>query len=230
MTISGRVHVESRWLGQPRNGPVPALVLLHGYGASEADLVSLLPVVQALLPEISARVLAVRGLFLIPGRPGGYSWFPGDAWVQPSPEQIAESADRLADAVAQYAERAVWLGFSQGMCAAVTVMRRRPEMVDALVALSGFSFDVDQPGDSRLAREVAAGRGTPAFYGRDPADPAVPAFASSWVLQYLRTHTALQEHAYPGIGHSLSMPEISDIVTFLDPFLRGGMVEATGRH
>lgn len=221
MTTDDSPHVEVRWWGDgQRLASPPTLVLLHGYGSSERDLVSVLPVVQAFLPGVDAQVLAVRGPFPIGGRPGRYSWFPGDVWVQPPPEQIGQVADAVADAVAQHTDAAVWLGFSQGMCAAMTVLRRRPELVDALVALSGFSFDVDQPGDAQLAREVEAGRGVPAFYGRDPADPAIPAFASTWALEYLRAHTALQEYSYPGMGHSLSMPEITDLTAFLHPLLR----------
>lgn len=229
MTITDAPQVEVRWLGNAqRLATPPTLVLLHGYGSSERDLVSVLPVVEAFLPGVDAKVLAVRGPFPIAGRPGRYSWFPGDVWVQPPAEQIGQVADALADAVAQHADSAVWLGFSQGMCAAVTVLRRHPEMVDALVALSGFSFDVDQPGDARLARDAAAGRGVPAFYGRDPADPAIPPFASAWARQFLRAHTALQEHTYPGMGHSLSMPEITDVTAFLGQQLRGGNERRTG--
>jgi phospholipase/carboxylesterase len=223
MTRTNAASIEVRWLGngQQLTDP-PTLVLLHGYGSSERDLVSVLPMVEAFLPGVDAKVLAVRGSFAITGRPGRYSWFPGDVWVQPPPEQIGQVADALAAAVAEHTAAAVWLGFSQGMCAAVTVLRRHPQLVSGLVALSGFSFDVDQPGDAQLAREVAAGRGVPAFYGRDPADPAIPAFASAWALRYLRTHTALQEHSYPGMGHSLSMPEITDLTAFLGPLLRSG--------
>lgn len=221
MTETDRPRVEVRWLGNGRQlAASPTLVLLHGYGSSERDLVSVLPVVEALLPGVDAKVLAIRGFFPIAGRPGRYSWFPGDVWVQPPPAEIGQVADTLADTVAEHTDAAVWLGFSQGMCAAMAVLRRRPELVDGLVALSGFSFDVDQPGDAQLGRDAAAGRGVPAFYGRDPADPAIPAFASAWALRYLRAHTAVQEHSYPGMGHSLSMPEIADVVAFLAPLLR----------
>ena len=222
-------RVEVRRLGEPQSSRSAAtLVLLHGYGSNERDLLSVLPVVQALLPGVHATVLAVRGAFPVAGRSDGFSWFPGDVWVQPTAGQIAAAADRIADVVAAHTDQAVWLGFSQGMCAAITVLRRRPDLVQALVALSGFSFDVDQPGDERLARSVAAGRGVPAFYGRDPADPAIPGFASAWALRYLRTHTALQERSYPRMGHSLSMPEIADVLRFLDPFLRRAGVGRTG--
>jgi phospholipase/carboxylesterase len=221
MTIDDEGVMQIGWLGEPgRDGEhLPTLVLLHGYGSNENDLISAMPVVSAFLPDIRAEVLAVRGFFPIPGRPGGYSWFPGNAWEQPSAQRIAATADRIAGLVRERSESAVFLGFSQGMCAAITVLRRFPRLVRGLVALSGFSFDADQPGDQWLADEVRAGRGLPAFYGWDPADPAIPGYASAWALQFLRTHTALEEKTYPGMGHSLSMDEIGDVVNFLRPLI-----------
>jgi len=225
--------VQVNWLGEPRHDAeqVPTLVLLHGYGSNEHDLVSALPIVGALLPDISAKVLAVRGFFDIPGRPGRYSWFPGQVWVQPGQPGIAATADRLAGLVAEHTDSAVWLGFSQGMCAAIAVLRRRPRLFRGLVGLSGFSFDAEQQADNWLADEVSAGRGVPAFYGRDPADPAIPDYASAWALGFLREHTRLEERTYPRMGHSLSMEEISDVVQFLRPLLRSdtaGRARAVG--
>ena len=91
----------------------------------------------------------------------------------------------------------------------------------AIVATAAHSIGrPSADGDTQLARDAAAGRGVPTFYGRDPADPAIPAFASAWALRYLRAHTDLLERSYPGLGHSLSMPEIADVVAFLAPLLR----------
>jgi len=214
--------VQVNWLGERRRDGerVATLVLLHGYGSNEQDLISALPVMSALLPDVSAKVLAVRGFFDIPGSTGGYSWFPGQVFVQPVRAAIATTADRLADLISEHTESAVWLGFSQGMCAAIAVLRRRPLLFRGLVGLSGFSFDDEQPADNWLADEASAGRGVPAFYGRDPADPAIPDYASAWALGFLREHTRLEERTYPRMGHSLSMEEISDVVRFLRPLLR----------
>ena len=107
------------------------------------------------------------------------------------------------------------LGFSQGMCTAITVLRRHPELVTGLVGLSGFMFDDDHPGDAALAVSAATGSGVPAFAGYDPADPIVPAIANRWAMTFLRTHSELEEHTYPGMGHSVSMPEIQDLTVFL---------------
>ena len=198
---------------------MPTLVMLHGYGANEADLIGLLPMIGEFLPGVSAKVLAVRGFFPVPERAGGRSWFPGSVMHQPSGTAIAETADRLVDVVGQHSENAVWLGFSQGMAATVAVLRRRPELVRGLVGLSGFSFAVGQPGDAALRAAVEAGNGVPAFYGRDPHDPIIPGVVADWALDFLQRHTALAERSYPGMGHGVSPQEIADLTAFLTPLL-----------
>lgn len=193
--------------------------MLHGYGANESDLIGLLPMIGGFLPGVTAKVLAVRGFFPIAERPGGRSWFPGSVMQQPSATAIAETADRLVDVVGQHSTGAVWLGFSQGMGAAIAVLRRRPELVRGLVGLSGFTFAAAQPGDARLLAAVAADDGVPAFYGRDPHDPIIPGPVGDWALDFLRQHTALTERSYPGMGHSVSPQEIADLAGFLTPLL-----------
>lgn len=214
-------HHEIAWLGtpQPHDRTVPTLVLLHGYGSNEKDLISLVPAIQMFLPGVNARVIAVRASHSAPGRARGYSWFPGSVAAQPPADAVALTVDRVADVIRRHAENAVILGFSQGMCTAITVLRRHPDLVTGLVGLSGFMFDDDHPGDARLAVAAAAGTGVPAFVGYDPADPMIPATANRWALTYLRTHTSLEEHSYRGMGHSVSLPEIRDLTTFLQPLM-----------
>ena len=213
----GPPHHEVAWLGAPRpdDPTVPTLVLLHGYGSNERDLISLVPAMKMFLPGITAKVVAVRASHPAPGRPRGYSWFPGSVMAQPSDAAIGRTTDRVAGLIRQHTSKAVVLGFSQGMCTAITVLRRHPDLVGALVALSGFMFDDDHPGDARLAVSAATGAGVPAFAGYDPADPMIPAVANRWAMTYLRTHTELEEHTYPRMGHSVSMDEIADLTTFL---------------
>ena len=50
----------------------------------------------------------------------------------------------------------------------------------------------------------------------------VPAVANRWALTFLRTHTDLEEHTYPRMGHSVSMDEISDLAKFLQKVLVAG--------
>jgi phospholipase/carboxylesterase len=210
-------HHEIAWLGSPapENKNVPTLVLLHGYGSNEKDLIGLVPAVQMFLPGVSARVIAIRASHPAPGRSRGFSWFPGSVMVQPSTAAIGATADAVAAVIRRYTDKAVVLGFSQGMCTAITVLRRHPELVTGLVGLSGFMFDDDHPGDGALAVGAITGSAVPAFAGYDPADPIIPAIANRWAMTFLRTHTDLEEHTYPGMGHSVSMPEIQDLTVFL---------------
>ena len=216
-------RVQIGWLGRPVDDPeVATLVVLHGYGANEADLLGLLPVLEQSLPDVTVKVLAVRGFFPCAEVSTGFSWFPGPVLAEPVGPAIAETADRLGDLVRQHSARATWLGFSQGMAAAVAVLRRRPEVVQGLIGLSGFTFSTAQPADVELLRAAGAGRGVPAFYGRDPADPIVPGTVSGWTGEFLRRHTALTEHTYPGTGHGVSLPEIADLAAFLRQLLASG--------
>jgi phospholipase/carboxylesterase len=208
-------------IGRPA-ATAPTLVVLHGYGADERDLMTMLPVLGMMLPGVDAQVLGIRGFYDVIHRGrSGHSWFPGAVATQPPDDEIAAVGDRIVTMVDEHTDRAVWLGFSQGMCAAMTAVRRRPTLCSGLIALSGFSWAAPQPGDATMAAAVRAGRGIPAFYGRDPKDPAIPGYASAWALDFLREHTDLTERSYPGMGHSLSMPEITDVVSFLRPLLRG---------
>jgi phospholipase/carboxylesterase len=115
-------------------------------------------------------------------------------------------------------------GFSQGMCTAITTMRRHPELVRALVGLSGYLYDDEHPGDGQLTVMAMSGHGIPAFVGYDPVDPRVPAVAIRHAVGFLRAHSALEEHTYPGMGHSISMPEITDVARFLQRVLGARVV------
>jgi phospholipase/carboxylesterase len=205
-----------RWLGPPvpDDPAVATLVLLHGYGSNEADLITLVPALGLFLPNVSARIVAVRGPYPVPGR-RGHAWFPGPLLAQPPLADIARTGELIAQVVRQYATSALLIGFSQGMAAAITTMRRHPDLVRGLVGLSGYLYDDGHPGDHQLEVMATSGHGVPAFVGYDPRDPRVPGVALRHAVTFLRTHSALEEHTYPGMGHRISMPELTDVAKFL---------------
>lgn len=125
----GMLAHQVRWLGSPApdDPAVATLVLLHGYGSSEADLIALVPALGLFLPGVSARVLAVRGPHPAPGR-RGHAWFPGPLLAQPPLADIARTGELIARVVRHYTTSAVLIGFSQGMAAAITGMRRYPDL------------------------------------------------------------------------------------------------------
>lgn len=192
----------------------PLLVLLHGVGSNERDLLGLLPL---LAPRGSTefRVLSYRAPHPFGS---GFSWFPISRPGLPEPSGVEAGADLLAENLALELgadETAVLLGFSQGVAVATTVLRRHPQFVKAVVCLSGFTLAEPQPADPELLADRAQGRGVPAFLGFDLDDPAIPADALTRTSGFLKEHTNLTEHRYPGAGHGLVASEIADIATFL---------------
>jgi phospholipase/carboxylesterase len=152
---------------RPADGePVGALVLLHGRGADERDL---LPLADALDPQRRLEALTPRGPLALP--PGGAHWYIVPRVGFPDPGTFRESFRLLSgwlDAVPEATgipwERTVLGGFSQGavMTYALGLGSGRPAPA-ALVALSGFiptveGFDLEL--ESRSGFPVAIGHGT----------------------------------------------------------------------
>ena len=125
----------------PHDEPGGALVLFHGRGADETDL---LPLAELLDPERRLLVVTPRGPLSLP--PGGAHWYALYRIGYPDPETfrttyalVEEWLDALADETGIPPERTVLGGFSQGamMTYALGLGRGRPRP-GALVALSGF--------------------------------------------------------------------------------------------
>jgi phospholipase/carboxylesterase len=145
--------------------PEGAIVLFHGRGADELDLV---PVLDVLDPERRYLGATPRGPLALP--PGGAHWYvvrqvgypdPNTFW--PTLERASRWLDELVRETGIPPERVVLGGFSQGavMTYALGLGRGRPRPA-ALIALSGFiptveNFELDLEGP---LPPVAIGHGT----------------------------------------------------------------------
>jgi phospholipase/carboxylesterase len=151
---------------RPATGePEGLLVLFHGRGADEHDL---LPLADVLDPERRLLVVTPRGPLSLP--PGGAHWYVIRELGYPDPPTFLHSyelasgwLDGLADETGIPPERTVLGGFSQGAVMSYALGlgkgRRRPA---ALIAFSGFmptvpGFELDVEGD---LPPVAIGHGT----------------------------------------------------------------------
>jgi phospholipase/carboxylesterase len=117
-----------------------ALVLLHGRGADENDLV---PVLDALDAERRLHGYTPRGPLALP--PGGAHWYVLGGIGTPERETFSASYAALAEFLDGLPyERLVLGGFSQGcaMAYALALFRGRPRP-DVLLAMSGFVPSVD---------------------------------------------------------------------------------------
>ena len=145
--------------------PDGALVLFHGRGVDELDLVPLLDVLD---PGRRLVGFTPRGPLALP--PGGAHWYavreigyPDPATFLPTAARVAEWLDTITAESGTPPERTVLGGFSQGavMTYALGLARGRPRPA-ALIALSGFmptvpGFTLDLEGQLPA---IAIGHGT----------------------------------------------------------------------
>jgi phospholipase/carboxylesterase len=125
----------------PENDPAGLLVLLHGRGADEHDL---LPLANLLDPERKLLVVTPRGPLSLP--PGGAHWYVIRGLGYPDPPTFLPTfaaatawLDGLVEETGLGWERVALGGFSQGavMSYALALGAGRPRPA-ALIALSGF--------------------------------------------------------------------------------------------
>ena len=166
-------------LVRPASGaPEGALVLLHGRGADEHDL---LPLLDVLDPERRLLGATARGPLSLP--PGGAHWYAIRAIGFPDPDTFHSTYPRLTgwldDLLAEHGighDRLVLGGFSQGtvMSYAVGLGEGRPAPA-GIVGLSGFiptvdGFAVDLTDRSGLRVAIGHGSGDPVIgveWGRE---------------------------------------------------------------
>ena len=115
------------------------LVLLHGLGADEQDLIGLAPNLDPTLFVVSVRAPHSYG--------SGYAWFSVE-WnangIHPNGEQALESRELLLDTLASLPEDLgvpnsdiIMGGFSQGAMMSLGVALIRPDLVKGVVLMSG---------------------------------------------------------------------------------------------
>jgi phospholipase/carboxylesterase len=118
----------------------PLLVLLHGLGADEQDLLAL---ADALDPRLA--VASLRAPY--EAQPMGYAWYaldwdvspprPDAAQAERSRAALATSLPRLAPRLHADPGRVFLLGFSQGATMALALALTRPDLVRRIVLHSG---------------------------------------------------------------------------------------------
>lgn len=132
----------------------PLLLLLHGIGADENDLLPLAPSFDPRFHVLSARAPHEA-------EPMGHRWYAIDWSVSPprgDPAEIAASRDLLGrfveEAVAAYRTdpaRTFLFGFSQGAIMSLALLLARPELLRGVVAHSGRLARLPGPAPSPAA-------------------------------------------------------------------------------
>jgi phospholipase/carboxylesterase len=189
---------------QPLSGGAPKqiVLLLHGYGSSGADLISVAPHWQQKLPD---------ALFLAPNAPqrsgmgAGYQWWGLESFT---PQALAVGARSAAPVIEAFVDRKLAqyelsgrdlaiVGFSQGTMMALHVGLRRKEQVAAIVGYSGMLT-----GGPELSHEVVSK--PPVLLVHGSADPIVPVAALHDAKHRLdHLGICVESHVSPGLGHSV---------------------------
>lgn len=209
--ISSLTHV----IVEPRSGsaPHPLLLLLHGRGADEYDL---LPLVGELDPRLLT--VSVRAPHRVPG--SGYMWYALDERGVgfPDRESIVPSMDQLLALVRQIiAERpgeidptrVYTAGFSMGAVMAASLALTAPAEVAGAAILSGYV-----PTGSDLSIEPEALTGHPFFVAHGTLDPMIPVVWGRKSRETLAQFPVeLEYHEYRE-GHEIGSDELTDLAAW----------------
>ena len=187
---------------QPMSGkPKQIVLLLHGFGSSGSDMVTLAPAWQQGMPN---------ALFLAPHAPqrcgsAGYQWW---ALSDTTPAALARGAASAAPAIDTFIDRKLdqyglsdadlaIVGFSQGTMMALHVGLRRKAAVACIVGYSGMLT-----GAPRLKHEITARPPVLLIHGtQDPIVPVAALHDAETALKHLEVH--VETHVSPGVGHSV---------------------------
>ena len=196
-------------------GPHPSVVLLHGRGADEQDLLGLAP---ALDPHLL--LLSVRAPFPFMTS-GGYTWYDVQQIGTPHPRMFAESYDRLShfldDALAAYPidhTRLLLLGFSMGAVMALAIGLTRPALIRGVMAHSGYV-----PEETTLQFRWNDLSGTDFFIAHGTEDSIISVDNARRARTLFDASTARAVvREYP-IGHTISEASLADCVRWMRELL-----------
>lgn len=191
----------------PASGGKPdsLVVFLHGYGANGADLISLAPYWQKLLPR--TQFVAPDAPTPVPGSVGGYQWFP---ITNLNPAAMASGVKQAGPIVERYLKRecdryglpisrVAMVGFSQGTMMSLSVgLRQRGAAPAAIVGFSGVLAD-------GADLKEAKGAIPPVLLIHGSADDLIPLNALfSSAQQLAAAEVPVEWRISYGVGHGIA--------------------------
>jgi phospholipase/carboxylesterase len=201
----------------PGDGPHPALIALHGWGASAHDLIGLAPVING----GEALVLCPQGPVAFPIAQGvpGYGWWPISPGREMDPAAFERARARLRKFIdgvfARYPierRKIVVLGFSQGAVMAYDLVLSEPERFAGLVALSSW---LPEPIDRAIPPNEAL-RNFPALVIHGTQDPMIPVARGQESRQRLIARGLNVHYREYSMQHEIRPEALRELVTWLD--------------
>ena len=197
-------------LSPARPGLTRTMILLHGYGADEHDL---LPIVHELDPRL--RAVSLQAPVSLGG--GARAWFnlmfgpQGISFEEKEVRAGIQAATEAVEQIARDSPRPLLLGFSQGAGMALAVALTRPDLVSAVLSFSGVLRAL-RPDELAPPEKL---KGFPVFAAHGTQDGTVPIQLGRVIREELtRIGVALEWHEYP-MGHMVIPQELADARTWL---------------
>src|SRR5512141_322756 len=198
----------------PEDGTVkrhPALIMLHGRGADEEDLLGL------------AEVLDRRFLLLSPRAPfpfsdgGGFTWYDVGQVGQPEPKMFRESYDLLStfvsDALEQYPidpAKVFLFGFSMGTVMSFALALTQPSLFRGVVANSGYI-----PERTHLQLRWKDLERTEFLIIHGTMDPVIPVAMGRRSDELFRASNASYQYREYPMAHQISDESLAEIDSWL---------------
>ncbi len=201
----------------PGEGPFPALIALHGWGANAHDLFGLAPTIH----DGKAVVLCPQGpvRLAVGGGMAGYGWFPMTPGQPPDEEAFMVSAEalrRLIDAALERypidPARVVLAGFSQGGIMAYELALRDPDRFAGLAALSSW---FPEPLVNLLPK-LPGHEGFPVLVVHGTQDPAISVERAREAREALRSYGVALMYREFDMGHEIRPDALRVILRWLE--------------
>lgn len=180
------------------------LLLLHGTGGNEDDLI---PLGQAVAP--GRALLSPRGKVLENGMPRFFRRLAEGVFDEADVKARAhELADFIAEARTTYGiEAPIALGFSNGANIAAALLYLRPEALSGAILLRAMT-PLSSPPEAKLD-------GTPVLLVSGQMDPMMPLSRAEELAAALRHHGATVQHEFLPTGHGLTQNDLTLATRFL---------------
>jgi phospholipase/carboxylesterase len=203
----GFTHV---WQPAPDPTGADTLLLLHGTGGDENDLV---PLARMLKPD--AAVLSPRGRVLEQGMPRFFRRLAEGVFdLEDLRVRTLELGDFVEAAAREYgfdASRVTAVGFSNGANVAASLMLRRPGLLRSAILLRAMvPFEPDPP----LAADALAG--TRIFMSSGRQDPIIPPANSQRLAELFTAAGAEVQLEWQDGGHGLVQRDVQAARGWLD--------------
>lgn len=183
---------------EPGTSTAAPLLLLHGTGGDETDL---LPLGKALAPDRA--LLSPRGKVLENGMPRFFRRLAEGVFDE---QDVIKRAHELADFIVEAGKayklaKPVAVGFSNGANIAAAILFLRPETLSGAILLRAM-VPLAKPPQTELAQ-------TPVLVVSGASDPIIPASNANLLVTMLKNAHADVQHVTLPTGHNLSQNDVT---------------------